>query len=243
MRWNTHRRITLEVCRYYGLQNAREIAEASILPDKQPDYYWVYRRRRARRRRVPHHDAYAVDFAFKYLKEARKAYLKGFSFEGPLGRALHYIQDFVVDPTSKLWIFSYRSDEAHKDREDGLEKYPVPEEQIRLAEERTCYPHDFKTTVFSFGRRKEPGEIMELATYLTSLAIKLVVKPDKPPNLTEEYRKNLRLHVALILLPWVLPLIVADVSAAVFSALASLAIHKLNFRYWRWKTDYEWFNG
>jgi len=35
----------------------------------------------------------------------------------------------------------------------------------------------------------------------------------------------------------------ADVSAVLFSALASLAIYKLNFRYWRWKTDYEWFNG
>ena len=84
---------------------------------------------------------------------------------------------------------------------------------------------------------------MEVATYLTSLAIKLVVKPDKPPNLTEEYQKNLRLHVALILLPWVLPLIMMDISAAVVSTLVSLAIYKLNLRYWRWKTDYEWFNG
>jgi len=84
---------------------------------------------------------------------------------------------------------------------------------------------------------------MELATYLTSLAIKLVVKPDKPPNLVEKYRKNLRLHVALILLSWTLPLIMMDISAVVFSALASLAIYKLNFRYWRWKIDYEWFNS
>jgi len=110
---------------FFGLKNAREIAEASILSDRDPDHYWVCGRRRIYQKRVPHHDAMAVDWAFRYLKKARKNIKAGLPFAEHLGRALHYLQDHSVDPSKKLWVFSYRSDEAHEERESDLQSLPV----------------------------------------------------------------------------------------------------------------------
>lgn len=239
MKWRDHRRITLEVCKYYGLENAEEVAEASILPDKDPDYYWAYGRKRAYRRRVPHHDSMAVDMAFKYLKEARKKKLAGKSFAEPLGRALHYLQDYSVDPTEKLWVFSYRSEEAHEVRELDLHSLPFNHHAVREGETASCYPHEFKSVVIATGRGKTPEEIMRISTFLTSLAIKLVVNPDKPENLEEKYEKATIIHLIVIAIPWILTAI--NISNFLWSAIGSYIMHKLDFNYSKWKTDYEWF--
>ncbi len=86
MKWADHIRITAQICHRFNLDNCREISQSSVLPDKYPDYYWVYGKRRAYRRRVPHHDAMAVEYAFKHLRQARKRFLRGESFAEQLGR-------------------------------------------------------------------------------------------------------------------------------------------------------------
>jgi len=239
MKWKDHKRITLEVCRFYGLENAREVAEASILPDKYPDYYWTYGRKRAYRRRVPHHDVMAVDMAFKYLKEARRNKLAGISFAEPLGRALHYLQDYSIDPTEKLWVFSYRSDAAHDMRESDLYSLPVDYQAMRAGASERCYPHEFKDVVYGVGRGKTPDEIMRISTYLTSLAVKLVVNPDKPDGLEEKYEKAALIHFTVIAIPWILVLF--DPYNIIWSAIGSYILHRLDFNYSKWKTDYDWF--
>jgi|Deesub1362B_J571_1020462.scaffolds.fasta_scaffold00567_2 hypothetical protein len=239
MKWRDHRRITLEVCKFYGLDNAKEIADASILPDKDPDYYWSYGRRRAYRRHVPHHDHMAIDMAFKYLKEARKNKLTGTSFAEPLGRALHYLQDYSVDPTEKLWVFNYRSDTAHETRESDLSLLPVDYQAMRAGASTRCYPHEFKDVVYGVGRGKTPRDIMQISTYLTSLAVKLVINPDKPDNLKGKYEKATMIHFIVIAIPWILTLL--NTSNFLWSAIGSYILHKLDFNYSKWKTDYEWF--
>jgi len=239
MRWRDHIRITREVCEYYGLQNAIEVAEASILPDKDPDYYWDYGRRSLYQRRVPHHDEKAVEWAFKYLKMARKSWKAGQPFAEYLGRALHYLQDYSVDPTKKLWVFNYRSDEAHEARELDLQLQPVDHQAIKAGASQRCYPHEFKGAVHAAGRGRTAEEAMRISTYLTSLALKLIVNPDRPENLEEKYRKALAAHLVLVAIPWIL--ILFGSFNLVWSAIGSYVIHKLDFRYSKWKTDYEWF--
>jgi len=79
LKWRTHMAITRAVCSKLGIQVAKEIANASVLPDKDPDYVyrvrWGKKRARVRRGRVSHHGREALDLAFNYLKKARKAYM------------------------------------------------------------------------------------------------------------------------------------------------------------------------
>lgn len=82
MKWRDHARITAGVCRHFGLENCREIAQASVLPDKDPDYYWA-----SGRRRVPHHEQLAIEYAFKHLERARRLFLMNKPFHEALGRA------------------------------------------------------------------------------------------------------------------------------------------------------------
>jgi len=242
LKWSDHKRITYAICRYYGLAEADLIADASILPDKDPDYYYVYRKGKVRRRRVRHHDSMAIRIAFNYLKQARKAYLRGEDYSIPLGRALHYIQDYTVDPTKKLWIFRYRSGRAHDERENGLKNIPVDINSVDRAKSDICYPHEFVGKVLEVGRGSNPEEIMTKASYLTSLAVKLVVNPDKPENLEENYKKALIRHVVLLMIPWLLLLIIG-LEYVLISIIASIFMHKLDFSYAKWKIDMDWFRS
>jgi len=144
MKWADHRRITLEISRFYGIPESKGIAEASILPDREPDYYLHYGRKRIYRRRVPHHETIAVETAFNYLKQARKRFISGMSFAEHLGRALHYLQDYPVDPTENIWIFKYRSDRAHEEREEVLKSIPIDFRAVEEAKKLICHPHEFK---------------------------------------------------------------------------------------------------
>ena len=242
MRWRDHIRITREVCKYYGLQNATEVAEASILPDRDPDYYWTYDGG-WRQKRVPHHDEKAVEWAFRYLKKARKSWKAGQPFAEYLGRALHYLQDYSVDPTENLWVFSYRSDEAHEARELDLQSQPVNHHAIERGASQRCYPHEFKGAVQAAGKGRTAEEIMWISTYLTSLALKLVFNPDRPENLEVRYRKALVMHIILIAIPWILILALNLFSSStlIWSTIGSYVIHKLDFHYSRWRTNHEWF--
>lgn len=81
MKWRTHKAITRATCSKLDIQDAKEIADASILPDKEPDYVYQVRGKRRRMRvyrvRVAHHGSEALNLAFEYLKKARKAYMRG----------------------------------------------------------------------------------------------------------------------------------------------------------------------
>lgn len=242
MKWKTHRQITRMVCSRFSTHQ-EEIAEASTLPDKEPDY--VYRagyRGRVYRTRVAHHGREAMDMAFSYLKKARKAYLRGDGgYVEYLGRALHYIQDYSVDPTEKLWIFQYRSGEAHDDRESCVAGLEVPESAIQYGLRQECTPLRVRQIILGAAGKRNPADIMFLATYLSTVAAKSVYAPDRPPGLEENYSKALKIHAALVLLPF--SLLIAGISPlTVLSALLlSPVLHFLDFNYRRRKLEYEWF--
>ncbi|MEM0302171.1 MAG: hypothetical protein QXI54_03250 [Archaeoglobaceae archaeon] len=242
MKWKDHIRITSEICRHFMLKNCREIAQASILPDKDPDYYWASGRRRVYRRRVPHHDVMAIDYALEHLKRARKQYMRGESFYEPLGRAIHYLQDYAVDPTEKLWIFSYRSESAHEERESF--EFSVDLKAVKIAKETKCYPHDFKNLVLETKRGKNASEVSFACSFLTALAFKMLLNPEKPENLEENYEKAKITHIFLLLFPWIfLIFLFQDFVYLFLSTIASGVLHFLDYNYHKWKLDYEWFNA
>lgn len=246
MKWRTHMAITRAVCSRLGIQAAKEIADASVLPDKDPDYVYKFRwgkkRARVHRGRVAHHGREVLDLAFNYLKKARKAYMKGDNrYVEYLGRALHYIQDYSVDPRQKLWIFEYRSGQAHDEREGNLARLQVPEEAISAGFNEVCTPSRVKEVIFKVRPKKDPEEIMLLATFLSAVAVKLVFKPDKPHNLEENYRNALKTHVILVSLPLLMLLFGVSASNLVLAVVFSLILHVLDFRYHKWKLEYEWF--
>lgn len=241
MKWRDHVRITAEICRHFKLENCREIAQASILPDKDPDYYWASGRRRIYRRRVPHHEIMAIDFAFEHLKRARRQYLRRESFHEPLGRALHYLQDYSVDPTEKLWIFSYRSELAHEERERA--DFSVDFNAVKSASETKCFPHEFKSLVLRTKRGKNASEVSIASSFLTALAFKMLLNPEKPENLETNFEKAKNFHIFLLLLPWIFMIaLFQDIAYLFLSTIASGILHLLDFNYHRWKLDYEWFN-
>lgn len=180
VRRRNHYRITLAVCKFYGLSNAHEIAKASTVLDKEPDYYMVYRKGRIRKRVLRHHNDMAIKYAFKHLMNARKRYLTGLPYVKPLGKALHYLQDYSIDPREKVWIFKYRSKKLHKSIEADLGSIPVDLKAAEEALKTRCYPHEFMEKVRNIGRGRTPEEVMRISCYLTSLALKLVLNPDEP---------------------------------------------------------------
>lgn len=242
MKWETHRRITRAVCSGFGLSSSAEIVEACILPDKQPDYTYRAGKRRVYRVRVSHHGDEAANLAFDYLKKARKAYLRADGrYKEYLGRALHYIQDCSVDPNEKLWIFSFRSDQAHNGREDAATSLRVPEEAIKAGFSETCTPSRVKDLIRYMKPRKSPEEIMVLATYLSAIAVKAVFAPDKTPGAEEKYRKALKIHLVLVLAPFLILLSGLTALNFVLAMILSGIVHMLDFYYHKWKLECEWF--
>jgi len=200
------------------------------------------KRAKIRRGRVAHHGHEALDLAFNYLKKARKAYMRGDNrYVEYLGRVLHYIQDYSVDPRQKLWIFEYRSGHAHDEREGNLAHPHVPEEAISVGFSEVCTPSRAKEVMFKVKPKKNPEEIMFLATFLSAVVVKLVFKPDKPHKLEENYRKALKAHIILVSLPLLTLLAGASASTLVLVAVLSSILHALDFRYHKWKLEYEWF--
>ena len=161
------------------------------------------------------------------------------SFAEPLGRALHYLQDYSVDPTESLLIFKYRSDRAHEEREEVLKSISIDFRAVEEAKKLICHPHEFKSTVYNIKRGRTPEEIMRACSFLTSLAIKLVFNPSKPENLKEKYNRALLIHLVAVILPWII--VAFNTGFAVLSAVLSYIIHKLDFNYSKWRTNYEWF--
>ncbi|MCS7144910.1 MAG: hypothetical protein NZ879_07820 [Archaeoglobaceae archaeon] len=242
MKWKDHVRITAEICKHFKLKNCREIAQASVLPDKDPDHYWAFGRRRAYLKRVPHHELIAVDYALLHLKKARKLYMRNQGYHESLGRALHYLQDYSVDPTEKIWIFSYRSELAHEERERF--DFSVDLNAVKIANETKCYPHEFKSLVLETKRGKNADEIVFASSYLTALAFKMLLNPDKPEKLEEEYKKAKIAHTILLIIPWIfLITLIQGIAYLFLSTIASGILHLIDYNYHKWKLDHEWFNA
>ena len=240
MKWETHKAITRTVCHKLGIKSAAEkIANASILPDKYPDF--IYSKKK--RVKVTHHDRKALELAFEYLKKARKAYKrKDEKYIEYLGRALHYIQDYCVDVRKKFLIFKFKSENIHRKRENNLTSINVPKDAIIAGLNEVCTPSNIKTIIFNSKPKEDPREIMFIATYLTTIAVKSIFRPDKPPNLKRNYVKALTIHLLLVLSPFLLFLIEPSPSILALAIILSYLFHKLDFNYHRWKLDYEWFN-
>lgn len=77
MKWITHKVITRAVCSELGIQNADEIVEASILPDRHPDFVYRSGRKRVYRVRAPHHGLYVLAASEKEAKQLLEEGLAG----------------------------------------------------------------------------------------------------------------------------------------------------------------------
>ncbi|HIP57916.1 MAG TPA: hypothetical protein EYH00_01235 [Archaeoglobus profundus] len=239
MKWETHKAITRAVCYKLGIRSAEKIVNASILPDRSPDFIYV----KKKKVKVVHHDRKALELAFEYLKKARKAYMKkDEKYIEYLGRALHYIQDYCVDVRRRFLIFKLKSDLVHREREDNLANINVPKDAIIAALNEVCTPSDIKNIIFSSKPKEDPREIMFIATYLTTIAIKSIFKPDRPYKLKENYIKALIIHTLLVLSPFLLLLVEISFLTLTVAMILSFVLHKLDFNYHKWKLNYEWFN-
>jgi|Deesub1362A_J573_1020465.scaffolds.fasta_scaffold06699_5 hypothetical protein len=180
MKWKTHKKITLEVCRYFGLE-AERIAEASITPDIAPDYA-LYGNTHRRKRRVKHHGD-VLENAYNYLRLARYSYVNGSDYTRVLGRAVHYLQDYAVSSKRGFLFIKFSDDYLHDVKESEVANQPVPFDAISEADKTVCYPHEFISKASRIKPSGDPEVAMYNATYLTALAIKLVIDPDIPDDL------------------------------------------------------------
>lgn len=237
MKWRDHVRITSTICKMFKIDCER-VAQLSTVPDKDPDFVLVYRKGKTYKRRLRHHDPEAVPQTIRYLKSARKEYLRKKSFEEHLGRAIHYLQDYSIDVRKRFLIFKYRSDDAHKERESF--KIDVDWKAVEDALNLKCKPHEMKDVIKSVKRGEKPDEIAYASSFLTAFALKMVLNPEKPLDLERNYRYLRRRHVTLILIPWFL--LIFDIAFLILALILSILIHYLDFQYHRSKFDYEWFH-
>ncbi len=110
---------------------------------------------------------------------------------------------------------------------------------VENGKKQEIYPHEFTKFVSSIKRARSPEDIMRVSSFLSSLAMNLVFNPKKPEKLDEMYKRALAIHLILLVIPWVSLLL--NPKFAILSLLASYLIHKLDFNYSKWRTDYEWF--
>ena len=242
MKWEDHKRITTYVCKFFNFdkKTLMKISEASILPDIEPDYVIVRGRRRTYRKRVSHHSEEGLEMGLKYLKIARKEFVRKGNFETPLGRALHYIQDYVVGTEKKFWIFSFRSWEKHDQLEANLPER-IDWKPAKEGMESKVYPHQILGKIRERGKGETPEEVLDLAVYASALAVKSVVDP-YIEGVEENYRKHLKIMLLISFLSFLSGLIalglnIGGLLAGLFLILVSYA---LNIPFRRARFDYKW---
>ena len=190
MKWSTHLKITRVVCS--ALELDEEIIEASILPDKEPD--------RVMGKIVEHHGRAARELALKYLIKARKLFLRGNKkYTRYLGRALHYIQDCSVPPPMKVPFLRLKIYGTHESFEDEMDSVPIPVKAVIKGLREEIPPHKVRRRILELEPGRTPEGAVFRATYMTSLAVRAVVKPWKPPSLEEEYEIRLKRHLFLVM--------------------------------------------
>ena len=230
-----------------NLDYADEIVEASILPDKEPDYVLGVK--------VPHHERSALNMAVKHLRTARKYFLRGNyrSFARYLGRALHYIQDNTMQPPLKvpLPLIRLKDYGPHDSFEEEVDRLPVPEEAILRGLREELTPLEVVGIILSMSPGRTPKEAIYKAAYMTALAIKAVIKPKRPPDLESKYKLALTRHFFLLSLPLSLTLIALAFSLMVSSSggflvavlllIAMYFVHRSDDEFNRVSFEMEWF--
>lgn len=194
LKWADHKRITKDVSLVCGLPEllAKQIAEASVLPDKDPDYeikaYVTGRRKRrirTRKVRVKHHSQKAKEKAWNYLYQSRRALIEeDKNWIRYLGRALHYLQDYTVSKESEVFgIFPVNDWKKHNRLEASLSKVRFPLEPIKSLLKENIHANTLKNEVYMVKPSDNPADVLRLAVHLTALAIIGVVIPKEPENL------------------------------------------------------------
>lgn len=122
-------------------------------------------------------------------------------------------------------------------------------DDVRKGFERVVYPHKFEGVVLQNGSKRDPREALEVATHLSALALKLVLKPDIPPNLESEYSKKLKRHVGFTLGGFAVAMLMSLAyglgltGSCLVGAFASYILHKLDIPFHRTKFDRDWLLG
>jgi hypothetical protein len=170
-------------------------------------------------------------------------------FAVELGRALHYIQDFCVSITKSFLIFSWKDYESHEKWEAEISQLNLNYDDVRKGFEQVVYPHQFEGVVLQNGSKRDPREALEVATYLSALALKLVLKPDFPPNLESEYSKKLKKHIAFTLGGFAVAMLTSLayglglVGSCLVGVFVGYILHKLDIPFQRTKFDRDWLLG
>ncbi len=203
--------------------------------------------------KVPHHERSALHIAVKHLKMARRSFLRGNrrSFAIQLGRALHYIQDNTMQPPLRLPLTRLKYYGPHNSFEEEVDKLPIPEEAIARGLEERLTPSEVMERILNIRPGKTPEEAVYKAAYLTALAVKVVIKPKRPPDLESEYKLALARHLFILSLPLSLALIVLALSLMVSSSggflvavlllLVMYVMHRSDYEFNRASLEMEWF--
>ncbi len=185
MKRSTHLKITRVVCS--ALELDEKIVEASILPDRELD--------RVMGRAIEHHGRAALRIALKHLIRARKLLLRGIkNYTEHLGRAVHYIQDCSVLPPGRVPFLGLKLYGAHEAFEGKVDSVPIPVEAVVKGLKEEIPPHEVRNRILRLKPGRTPEEAVFRATYMTSLAVRAVVNPWKPPSLEEKYEVLLKRH-------------------------------------------------
>ncbi len=238
MKWEDHRRIIREVCRALNVPQeiTSSLSKAIITPDEQPDYYYYYRRGRRRKRRVPHHSEIAIRVAWEYIKEARKKHLKGQDPSYELGRALHYIHDYTVNPSKKLWIFSVKDWKKHEEIEQSIKDHEISQ-NIIFEGANLRKPNEFKDRLFLAKKHREPEKALDEAVFLTASTISVVFNPEREGR---NFAKALAIHLILLISP-LLILGVVNPNLLFFGFIVSYILHKLDIPFHKANLERMWF--
>ncbi|CAI1494237.1 conserved protein of unknown function (plasmid) [Thermococcus nautili] len=253
MKWREHKRITKYIAKTLGVSNelANKLAESSILPDITPDFglnVKVTKRGNlnVRESRIQHHSETAKTWAWKYLYKARRQYLTGDPrWVESLGRAVHYIQDYTVSKHHTVLKFiKLKSWETHDEIENGLSKVPIPREEIVKASKVPVSANIIKEELQKLTPKENVEEVMREATYMTTLAMKSVLRPTKPKDLERNFNRALKRHLFLVGFP-----IAGAVASYIFGHEAysiillgvSALFHVLDFNFHKWNLERRWF--
>jgi len=166
LRWADHKRISKNVSLFCGIPEllAKQISEASILPDRNPDYeietYVTGRRKKrikTRKVRIKHHSQEARKrHGITYTNPERALIKKDNTWIIYLGRALHYLQDYTV------------SKDGHDRLEASLSKVKFPLETVKSLLVEDIHANTLKSEVYMAKPLSDPGDVFKLAVHLTA---------------------------------------------------------------------------
>lgn len=253
MKWESHKKITGIAAKIIGLSSkaVKLLTDASILPDKDPDYE-VRRVKRGnktveKKYRLRHHDnPRTKKLIFKYAREARKKYKSGDLEEiwtQDLGRACHYVQDYVVNVHRKILFFKVKDMNVHDKFERRLTREEVPYEDMKKIAREDWYPSKFKSLVDkTLKESKTPQEAMYRASLVTTALIKLVTKPRVPREVFEKYRKWKIIFASTVITTSAFfgaSLATGNLKASVIT-LVLLIVSLTNPVFWKYYEDVHW---